>query len=149
MDSLFSYSRAISHLFLRLRQRSGMSQKELALQAGVSLGTVRTAEKDGSDLYIEDLFRLTETLGVRYILFIFEAERRTPPVPGIRRMTQEELLDYLYSDDRFARFKAQDQLEILSAIDPVPPLLNSRTTIARQRPRSPRRIRRPLRARTR
>ncbi len=143
-------SRAVSHLFLRLRQRSGMDQKELALHAGVSLATVRIAERNAGRLAIDLLPRLAESLGIDHILLIHEAERRTPPHPGISRPTEEQFLDLLCGGDRFARFKAEDQLQLLRAIDAVPPAsLKPRATASPPRSRSPRRVRRPSRARTR
>jgi transcriptional regulator with XRE-family HTH domain len=153
MVSAAAYSRAMgramAHLLLRLRQRAGLTQEELALKAGVSLGVVRLGEKSAMVVWLDDLYRLTKALGFDPVLFMFEVGQRIlSELDHIPRMTEEDFLDEMYPDDRFARFQAQAQLEILHAIDPVPPAPKSAPRATR-RSRSPRRGRRDLRARRR
>ena len=57
-----------------------MTQKELALQAGFIRRTVRAVETNRSTMFITDVYRLAEALGISAPLFLFfvEAVHRSP-----------------------------------------------------------------------
>ncbi len=64
----------IGSVLARKRANLGLTQKELALKAGVSIETVRDSESGALDVDLIQLRKMSEAMGVRISALVSEAE---------------------------------------------------------------------------
>jgi len=79
----------------RLREKMGLTQKELADQVGISHSLIGQIETDRIQPSLTTLHRLAEALGVSSCYFLMEDE--TPLPPGLQRGALQELVNLLRS----------------------------------------------------
>lgn len=80
----------------RLREKMGLTQKELADQIGISHSLIGQIETDRIQPSLATLSRLAEALGVSTCYFLMEEEEPTLP-PGLERPAVQELVNSISS----------------------------------------------------
>jgi len=88
-------SETLGNKVRRLREKIGLTQKELADQIGISHSLIGQIETDRIQPSLSTLSRLAEALGVSTCYFLMEEEE--PTLPGLERPAVQELVDSVSS----------------------------------------------------